>query len=58
MLPKDAYRMGNSVDSDQTAPFEVIRFGSTLFSQDLSVQIPRIKNSSVESMSNTCNRGH
>ena len=33
MHPKDADRMTNSVDTDQTAPSEAVRSGSTLFAQ-------------------------
>ena len=33
MGPKDADRMANSVDPDQTAPLGAVWFGSTLFAQ-------------------------
>ena len=33
MCPKDADRIANSVDSDQTAPLGVVRSGSALFAQ-------------------------
>ena len=34
MCPKDVDGMANSVDTDQTAPSEVLRPGFTLFSQN------------------------
>ena len=38
MCPKDAGRMANSVDPDQTAPFGAVWSGSALFAQTYLLQ--------------------